>query len=70
LPFYLWKPNTLLVHSKNLVNCTKSVNGVLKKTLRRRIVKVLAMIEIVIYLLFGKVFRTTLIENDDVSKTA
>jgi hypothetical protein len=43
---------------------------VLKKTLRRRIVKVLAMIEIVIYLLFGKVFRTTLIENDNVSKTA
>jgi hypothetical protein len=28
------------------------------------------MIEIVIYLLFGKVFRTTLIENDNVSKTA
>jgi hypothetical protein len=57
-------------HHSEIANCTKPVNGVLKKTLRRRIVKVLAMIEIVIYLLFGKVFRTKLIENDEVGKTA
>jgi hypothetical protein len=44
-------------------------NGVLKKTLGRGIVKVLAVMEVVVYLLFGKVLRTTLMMNGDVGKT-
>jgi hypothetical protein len=41
-----------------------------EKTLRRRIVKVFAMVQIVVYLLLGKVLRTTLMMNGDVGKTA
>jgi hypothetical protein len=41
-----------------------------EKTLRRRIVKVFAMVQIVVYLLLGKVFRTTFVMDGDVGKTA
>jgi hypothetical protein len=41
-----------------------------KETLGRGFVQVLAMVEIIVYLLFGKLLRTTSIMDGDVCKAA
>ncbi|MCK0126934.1 hypothetical protein MWU76_21265 [Gelidibacter sp. F2691] len=56
LPLDLWKLDTFFIQPQNLISGPESINGVLKKTLRRRPVEVLAIKEIVVDLLFRKVF--------------
>src|SRR5680860_644641 len=70
LPFYAWKSDAFFLHPQHLVGGTEPIDGMFEKALRGRIVKVLAVVQIVVYPLFIEKLRTTFVMERQVGETA